>query len=122
MKQFPKKNEVMFERALAALRNLAPEAKFKGKGLTEFSAQVERSRASRKRLADLDNQTTQEMMVRGAEDEKMRAMLEDIIDGVIGHEEFGKDSALYEALGYVRKSQRKSGLSRRRKSVEKPMP
>ncbi len=120
-KNNPKGNETVFERGLSALRNLAPDTKFKGKGLAEFSAQTERSFASRRRLADLDNQTTNELTVRETEDERSLAMLDDIVDGVVGHEDFGDDSALYEALGFVRKSQRKSGLTRKRKGEVKPM-
>ena len=122
MKQYPERYEEQFEQALVALRNMAPETKFKGRSLAEFAAQVERSLASRRRLLDLDNQTTEELTVRIAEDEKSRAMLADIVDGVAGHEDFGKDSALYEALGFVRKSQRKSGLTHKRKKDGKSTP
>ncbi len=120
--KYVSKNEVVFERALSALRNLAPDTKFKGKGLAEFSAQTERSFASRRRLADLGDQITNELTVRENEDERSLVMLDDIVDGLVGHEDFGDDSALYEALGFVRKSQRKSGLTRKRKGEVKPMP
>ena len=38
-----------------------------------------------------------------------------VVNSVKGDPEEGEDSALYEALGYVRKSERKSGLKRSRK-------
>jgi len=120
-KSNPKGNETVFARGLRALRNNAPDTKFKGKGLADFSAQVERCMASRHRLEDLGSATGIELVVRETEDETALAMLDDIIDGVIGHEDFGDDSALYEELGFVRKSQRKSGLTRKRKSEVKPM-
>jgi hypothetical protein len=121
MRIYPKKNQTIFERALSALRNMAPETKFKGINLTELSAQFERSFASRRRLEDIGDQTTEEKTVRETEDLRSLAMLDDVIDGVIGHEDFGKDSALYEALGFIRKSQRKSGLTRKRKKEVKEM-
>ena len=118
-KSNPKGNETVFERGLRALRNMAPDTRFKGKGLAEFSAQVERCMASRRRLEDLGSATNSELLVRESEDERALAMLDNIIDGVIGHEDFGDDSALYEELGFVRKSQRKSGLTRKRKNEVK---
>ncbi len=41
-------------------------------------------------------------------DEKVAAL---VVAGVIGNPEYGSDSDLYGAMGYVRKSQRRSGLT-----------
>ncbi|MBS1797209.1 MAG: hypothetical protein JSS81_25510 [Acidobacteria bacterium] len=118
----PLKNERIIERALNALRDYAPDAKFKGKGLVDLVPQAERSMASRRRLVALDHETTAELAVREVEDEKTLAIISEIVDGVIGHEDFGDDSPLYEALGFVRRSKRKSGLTRgKRKSEVKEM-
>jgi len=38
-----------------------------------------------------------------------------LVNGVRADPDFGPDSALYEALGYTRESERKSGLTRNRK-------
>jgi hypothetical protein len=38
-------------------------------------------------------------------------------DDVTGDPAFGPDSSLYEAMGYVRKSERKSGLTRKGKTA-----
>ena len=38
-----------------------------------------------------------------------------VVKGVVGDPAFGEDSALYEAMGYVRKSERKTGLTRKKK-------
>jgi hypothetical protein len=43
-------------------------------------------------------------------------MCEKIKNGVIASDEFGDDSALYEAFGFVRRSQKKSGLTRKGKT------
>ncbi len=37
-----------------------------------------------------------------------------VVNGVKGDPAFGEDCDLYEAMGYVRKSERKSGLSRKK--------
>ncbi len=41
-----------------------------------------------------------------------------VVNGVIGDPTHGPDSSLYEALGYIRKSERKSGLTRKGKDEE----
>ena len=46
-------------------------------------------------------------------------MCDAIVKAVIADAEFGDDSALYEALGYVRKSARKSGLTRKKNDPDK---
>jgi hypothetical protein len=40
-------------------------------------------------------------------------VLDLVVNSVRGTPGFGQDSALYRALGYVRKSERKSGLTRK---------
>lgn len=40
--------------------------------------------------------------------------IQKVVKGVAGDPDFGEDSDLYEALGYVRKSERRSGLSRKK--------
>ncbi|MGC2237259.1 MAG: hypothetical protein WA584_13940 [Pyrinomonadaceae bacterium] len=42
-------------------------------------------------------------------------MLIDVKDGVIGHDDYGSDSPLYGGMGFKRKSERKSGLTRGKK-------
>jgi hypothetical protein len=38
------------------------------------------------------------------------------VDSVKGHPKFGENSPLYSAMGYVPKSERSSGLTRRREA------
>jgi hypothetical protein len=52
--------------------------------------------------------------------EKLNAASNDVVDGVKGDKSVGgSNGSLYEAMGYVRKDERKSGLSRK-KPVSKP--
>jgi hypothetical protein len=51
-------------------------------------------------------------------DEKVAAL---VINGVIGNPAYGPDSDLYGAMGYVRKSQRQSGLTQK-SNVPPPTP
>ena len=53
---------------------------------------------------------------RVARDEKVTALAAKtalVINGVIGNPAYGPDSDLYGAMGYVRKSQRQSGLTQK---------
>lgn len=51
-------------------------------------------------------------------DEKYRrlnAMMVDVRNGVAGHKDYGEDHPLYGGMGFVLKSERKSGLTRKKK-------
>jgi hypothetical protein len=52
--------------------------------------------------------------------EKLNAASNDVVDGVKGDKSVGgSNGSLYESMGYVRKDERKSGLSRK-KTATKP--
>lgn len=40
----------------------------------------------------------------------------EVRDGVVGNKDFGNDSPLYGEMGFVRKSERQSGLTRKKKN------
>ena len=122
MAKSPKKNEETIQKALSALRDLAPDAKFGNKGLAELETQAEKSMLPRRRLLEIENERAEQMAMRDTEDGKTLMMIDKIVGGVINHDDFGDDSALYEAFGFVRKSQRKSGLTRKKKAVVAPTP
>jgi len=47
-------------------------------------------------------------------------MMVEVADGVRGNEDYGNDSPLYGAMGFIRKSERKSGLTRGNKTDDNP--
>ena len=49
---------------------------------------------------------------------KIGGSMVDVRKGVEGHKDYGDDSPLYGAMGFVRKSERKSGLTRKIKTSE----
>jgi hypothetical protein len=51
-------------------------------------------------------------------DDEFAAQAQHVVNGVLADPTEGPDSALYAAFGYTRKSDRKTGLTRKRK--EKP--
>ncbi|MBS1792689.1 MAG: hypothetical protein JSS81_02475 [Acidobacteria bacterium] len=121
MANSPKDIEIIIERAINGLRDMARDKKFNGKGLAELEAQAEKSFAARRDISEASNMKTAGIARREAEDEKTLKIIDQIVAGIVGDDEFGDDSALYEAFGYVRRSQRKSGLTRKRKAEVKQM-
>lgn len=122
MPKSPKDNEIKMKRVLNALKTIAPGRKFGGMDDESFKVYVEASMAPRQKLIELDDETIEQQNVRETADEATMKKIEIIVAGVIADEEYGSDSALYEAMGYVRKSERKSGLTRKRKNGQNPVP
>ena len=114
----PKGNEEKMLKVLNAWKTLAPGKKFAGKGLADFEAQVDKSLAPRQELLALKDEEKQKITTRDTEDVITLAEIEMIVAGVIADPTEGSNSALYEAMGYVRKADRKSGLTRKKKSGE----
>lgn len=54
-----------------------------------------------------------------AADDNTTAKMQLVVNGVRADPEEGEDSALYGALGYARTSERKTGLTRKRKDPSK---
>lgn len=118
MPKSPKENEAKYTRFLEALTTHAPDKTFGGITLAEFAAQVERSNAPRRKLVKLADEKVSEETNRDNEDINTMKMCEKIKNGIIDSEEFGDDSALYESCGFVRKSERKTGLTRKKKNAK----
>ncbi|HEX8650830.1 MAG TPA: hypothetical protein VF708_08305 [Pyrinomonadaceae bacterium] len=110
----PKDTEQKMDRMLNAWQTLAPDKTFGGMTLAQFEATVTPARAARERIDDLENQLTQAYADRESADNAFLAKAQLVVNGVLADPAQGPDSALYEAFGYTRKSERKSGLSRKR--------
>lgn len=110
----PKENELKMERMLNAWETLAPAKSFGGMTLAQFQAAAQPAQAARQQIEDLEDQLTQALATRDAADEAFLAKAQLVVNGVLADPTEGADSALYEAFGYTRKSERKSGLTRKR--------
>ena len=121
MPDSPKIIEEKYNRILNAWRTLAPDKKFAGMSLAEFEAQVAKSNVPREKLMALEDEIKQEQANRETNDAVTVKFCDLIVKSVVADPEFGDDSALYEAMGYVRKSERKSGLTRKKNAL-KPKP
>lgn len=110
----PKTTEQKLERMLNAWETLAPGKTFAGMTLAQFQAEAQVARAARQRIDTLEDQRKQAIADREQADDAFLAKAQQVINGVLADPTEGPDSALYEAMGYTRKSERKSGLTRKR--------
>jgi hypothetical protein len=111
----PKNNEQKMEKMLNAWETLAPEKSFGGMTLAQFHQAALPAQGARQRIDDLEDQLKQALTDREQADDAFLAKAQLVINGVLSDPTEGPDSALYEAMGYTRKSERKSGLTRKRK-------
>jgi hypothetical protein len=114
-----KQNEERLQRILSAWRALAPTKWFAGMTLEQFEAKVKPSFDARRLVEQIENQLAQAIIQRDeADDVTLRAM-QLAVTAVIADPTEGQDSALYEAMGYTRLSERKTGLTRKKKTPTK---
>lgn len=118
MAKSPKENEEKMQKILTAWKTLAISKSFGGMTFAEYSAMVSNCMTPRTRLEELEDEMMQEQANRDAADELAMARILLVVAGVIADPTEGANSALYEAMGYVRKSERKSGLTRKKITPE----
>lgn len=92
---------------------LAPQATFAGMTLAQFTEATQPPLEEREQLSLLALMQAAALRRRGAADVAARDRLALVIDAVRGDPAYGEDSALYRALGYIPKSERRSGLTRK---------
>lgn len=113
MADSPKEIEEKLKRILNAWKTLARDKSFGGMTVEQFEAHVTPSFTTRETVATHDSQRTDFLTARDNADEFSLSKSALIVAGVVGDPTFGPDSSLYEAMGYTRKSERKSGLHRK---------
>ena len=90
-----------------AWRTCAPEAKFADTNWAQFRSATELSRAYRTKLVTLKLQVRSGVAARNQADKATRALLSRVVAGVKGDVNYGPDSALYRAMGFVPLNERK---------------
>ena len=113
----PKDIEQKIERMINAWQTLAPDKSFGGMTLTQFEAAAAPAREARQRIDELEARLKQEIAARDAADAAFNAKAQLVVAGVLADPTEGPDSALYAALGYTRRSERRTGLTRRKRGV-----
>jgi hypothetical protein len=111
----PKPKDIMekFARILSAWQTLAPSKTFGGMTVQQFEEVCYPSKEMRGVIDVLQAQMTQAINNRDAADEVTAAKVQQAVAGVLADPTEGPDSALYEAFGYTRKSERKAGRPRK---------
>ena len=111
----PKVIEERLRKAISSWENLAPDKSFAGMTLDQFKAQTAPSFTKRDLIDDLETRIAEAINDRDAADEISLALLQRVIAGILADPEEGPDSTLIEGVGRVRQSERKTGLTRKRK-------
>ncbi len=96
----------------------AKSVKFNGIAQTDFLADIDAAAADDAAIADVESELK---MKRDVRDDKYAALNDKrskVGMGVAGDPAYGNDSPLYGAMGFVRKSDKKSGLTRKKKPTE----
>jgi hypothetical protein len=109
----PKSIEQKIEKMLNAWETLAPTKSFGGMTLTQFKAVTDPCLAARARIRDLEAQMTEALNDRDTSDSAFLDKAQFVVAGVKADPTEGPDSSLVEAFGGTRKSERKSGLTRK---------
>ena len=97
----------------ASWRELAADATFAGMTLAEFEVAAAAPLSLRDEIAVLETQWNGKKTEMSKADLAANELLDLVVNSVRGTHGFGQDCALYRAFGYVRKSDRKSGLTRK---------
>jgi hypothetical protein len=100
-----------------AWTELAPTATFDELTLEQYKAAVQPSFDSRQKIANLETDLEAEQVNRDTVDVTTTQTNAGVIKAVVADKNFGDDSALYERMGYVRKSTRASGLTRKKNAA-----
>ena len=96
-----------------AWSNLRPAKSFAGMTLADFKTAVAQSVDARDRMGQASDALAKARADRDNADRQTRPILDRAVAAVIADADKSSDGALYEAMGYVRKSARNSGLTRR---------
>jgi hypothetical protein len=98
----------------AAWRDIAPDASFAGMTLAEFEAATEPPVKLRADMIDLQAKLKGLKASQDDVDQAANELTDLVVNSIKGTPGFGQNSPLYSACGYVRKADRKSGLTRKR--------
>lgn len=99
-----------------AWSDLASTDSFAEMTSAEFTAEIDKSRKVRDEITEIENQLKKKQMEREAIDEANWKRAQFVVLSVAGSPKYGKNSAFYQRMGYVATSERKSGLTRKKKN------
>jgi hypothetical protein len=97
-----------------AWSNLRPTKSFAGLTLEQYREKIKASEDARADIAASERKVAADTAKRIAADEVNTEIVSRIVSGVKADADEGEDGELYAAMGFVRKSHRSTGLSRRK--------
>lgn len=101
----------------AAWLEYAADVSFGGMTEADYEKKVSASYSIRAEIKKHEEQIKQLITDRDLADKDTDKVNQIVIKGVVGNPDYGDDSDMYGACGYIRKSQRKSGLTRKKKTA-----
>ena len=118
----PKDTSDQIAKVIEAWQDLAPNKSFGGMTLDAFKKRVQPSLDTRGTLMAVKNARIDAQTTRSHSDADSLLAVQQVVSGIKADPTEGEDSALYEACGYVPKSKKKSGLSRKAKTAVAQVP
>ena len=112
MAESPNITEKFLNDIINAWTELDPTAQFAGLTLAQFEAKVKPSFDTRTEISTLETQLKAARQSRRNADVVSNDDALNIVNGVRSAPGFGESSALYRAMGYIPKNDRRSGLVR----------
>jgi hypothetical protein len=97
----------------SAWKELGPQAVLAGRSLEQFEAETEIPLQLRAEILALEKQLEGRKVDRVRADDTVSEVMDLVVNSVKGTPALGPDSPLYRAMGYIRKSERRSGLTRK---------
>ena len=85
--------------------------------LDQFTAKIQPSLDARGHIDDLENDMTAALVERDTADVESNKQLLLVVNAVKGDPAEGEDGELYAAMGYVRKSDRATGKTNKKKAA-----
>jgi hypothetical protein len=95
----------------------AADATFGGLTLAQFKLKVKPSLDARSAIEDFDRQLDGARVDRDNADVVSEEIAQNVVNSVKGDPNFGENSALYASFGYIRKDDRRTGLTRAASNV-----
>jgi hypothetical protein len=105
---------------LKAWKDIRPAKTFAGMSLTQFTTKVQPSLDARDAIDTLNNQLIAATDQRDTADIASMKQVLLVVNAVKGDPAEGEDGELYEAMGYVRKSERATGKTNKKKAAPVP--
>jgi hypothetical protein len=113
----PKTTGDHLDAIIAGWEEHAADATFAGLTLTQFKTKVKPSLDARAAIESLARQLDGARVERDNADVTSLEVATNVVNSAKGDPNFGENSALYASFGYVRRDDRKSGLTRAANNV-----